>query len=95
MGHTQRWRLQMVRSGLNVVGMDQMGRLVAERVKEAMERAGVSATRLAGDTGIAKVTLLRRLAGSPFQVDELHAVSLALGVPIRDLVEEQAQDVAS
>lgn len=75
--------------------MDQMGRLVAERVKEAMERAGVSATRLAGETGIAKVTLLRRLAGSPFQVDELHAVSLALGVPIRDLVEEQAQDVAS
>lgn len=83
----------MVRSGLNVVDMDQMGRLlVAERVKEAMERAGVSATRLAGDTGIAKVTLLRRLAGSPFQVDELAGVSLALGVPIRDLVEEQAQE---
>lgn len=54
---------------------------VAGNVRGLMLAAGENPTSLARNTGIPRVTLLRRLNGQvPFSVDELEAVGRYLGV---------------
>lgn len=63
---------------------------VAAAVTEAMETGGWSEKALAEKTGIARVTLRRRLAGSPFDVSELAAIASALGTTVSALLAEAA-----
>lgn len=61
---------------------------VAASVRAAVEDAGLSQGELARRTGIARVTLNRRLAGRgrPFLVSELFVISQCVGVGIVELV---------
>ena len=63
---------------------------VAQAVAEAMEAGGWSEKGLAEATGIPRVTLRRRLAGSAFNVAELAAIASALGTTVTALVAEDA-----
>lgn len=64
---------------MNTTAAPPLTQQVAARVQKAMESAGVSQLRLSEETGIARATLIRRLAGrSPFRVDELEAIAAVL-----------------
>lgn len=56
-----------------------------------METKGENPNSLATKAGIPRVTLLRKLAASsPFNVDELEAISGVLEVPASELVRTDA-----
>lgn len=55
-----------------------------------MERQGVTQVDLARDANVPRATLQRRLAGSPFSIDELERVAQALGVEVSELVKGAA-----
>lgn len=55
-----------------------------------MAAGGWSEKALAEATGIARVTLRRRLAGSPFDVAELAAIAAALELSVSALLEQAA-----
>lgn len=60
---------------------------VAESVRRQLESLGGNPEWLAEQTGIALDTLTLRLAGvEPFDVDQLQAVAVALGLTINDLI---------
>lgn len=64
---------------------------VADAVREAMTERHVSQAGLAEATGIARVTLIRRLQGHvPFTVRELGAIAEHLGMVASDFVKEPA-----
>lgn len=63
---------------------------VAAAVTAAMAAGNWSEKALAETTGIARVTLRRRLAGSPFDVAELAAIATALGTTVSALLEDAA-----
>lgn len=49
---------------------------VASRISDLMASSGVSVKGLAEETGISRMTLVRRLSGnSPFTVNELDAIA--------------------
>lgn len=63
---------------------------VARAVAAAMEAGGWSEKALAESTGIPRVTLRRRLAGSAFNVAELAAIASVLETTVVALVAEDA-----
>lgn len=64
---------------------------VAHNVAQAIERNGTSIVWLCSETGIARVTMHRRLAGqSPFNLGEIDRIATALRVPASDLLRETA-----
>lgn len=63
---------------------------VARAVTEAMAAGGWSEKGLAEATGIARATLQRRLAGSPFDVAELAAIAAAMETSVTALLEQAA-----
>lgn len=63
---------------------------VARTVTDAMQVGGWSEKALAEKTGIPRVTLRRRLAGSPFDVSELARIADALNTTVRELLGEVA-----
>lgn len=63
---------------------------VAQAVAAAMEAGGWSEKALADATGIPRVTLRRRLAGSAFNVAELAAIASTLETTVTALVAEDA-----
>lgn len=63
---------------------------VAQAVAAAMEAGGWSEKAMADATGIPRVTLRRRLAGSAFNVAELAAIAATLGTTVTALVAEDA-----
>lgn len=63
---------------------------VATAVAAAMTAGGWSEKALAETTGIARVTLRRRLAGSPFTVAELAAIAAALDTTVTELLQDAA-----
>jgi lambda repressor-like predicted transcriptional regulator len=66
--------------------MDQLDRDASERVKSAMKAAGIGVNQLAANSGIARVTLMRRLSrGGDFTLRELDLIADALGVPTATL----------
>jgi hypothetical protein len=70
-------------------------RTIAERVREAMETADRSEVTLALDTGIARSTLRRRLAGTtPWLTSELVAIASVLDVGLLDLLADEEVGVA-
>lgn len=59
----------------------------ARRVRSAMDSAGMSETELARRSGIARVTLGRRLAGhGSFALNEVEAIADALDLPLEALL---------
>lgn len=61
--------------------------LVARSVRQQLGRIGRTPEWLAEQTGIAMDALTPRLAGdAPFDVDQLQAVSVALGITINELI---------
>jgi hypothetical protein len=63
---------------------------IAERVRSAMEKAGVSEVVLADDTGIPRTTLRRRLTGmSDWLTGELTAISGRLDVALVELLADE------
>jgi len=63
---------------------------VAQAVAAAMEAGDWSEKALADATGIPRVTLRRRLAGSAFNVAELAAIAAVLETTVTALVAEDA-----
>lgn len=63
---------------------------VAQAVTGAMQAGGWSEKALAEATGIPRVTLRRRLGGSPFDVSELARIADALNVTVAYLIAEVA-----
>lgn len=64
---------------------------VATAVSTAIQEQGQTVLGLAEATGIARVTLTRRLAGhTPFTVAELDAIASALGVDVRTFTADAA-----
>lgn len=63
---------------------------VARAVTEAMQAGDWSEKALADATGIPRVTLRRRLAGSAFNVAELEAIASALQTSVQALIGEDA-----
>lgn len=62
---------------------------VAANVTAAMESQGIAVRTLAERTGIARMTLSRRLTGhSDFTIGELDAVARVLGVTVTSLLSE-------
>lgn len=55
-----------------------------------MERQGLTQIDLAASANIPRATFQRRMAGSPFTVDELDRVAAALGVDALTLVRGAA-----
>jgi transcriptional regulator with XRE-family HTH domain len=69
---------------------------VVQRVGTAMTLRGYSQKKLAEATGIPRVTLTRRLAGSvPFNVNEIAAIADALGYPLSYFLADDDQDGAA
>lgn len=65
-------------------------RTIAERVRAAMDAAGISEVVLADDTSIPRTTLRRRLAGdSDWMTGELTKVSARLDLPLLDLLADE------
>lgn len=63
---------------------------IADRVRAAMQRAGVSEVVLSEDTHIPRSTLRRRLSGtSDWLTSELTAISGRLGVRLLDLLADE------
>lgn len=62
---------------------------VALLVTDAMRAGDWSEKALAEATGIPRVTLRRRLAGSPFDVFELARIAEALGTTVSVLIGER------
>ena len=63
---------------------------IADRVRAAMERAGVSEVALADATAIPRSTLRRRLSGrSDWLTGELVALCEPLGVSLLDLLADE------
>lgn len=61
--------------------MDQLDRDAGNRVREAMEAAGMSLNQVAANSGIPRVTLMRRLQrAGDFTLREIDALARALGV---------------
>ena len=70
--------------------------LIAGEIRAELARRGFSAADLADATGITRATLRRRLAGeSPFNFDELAAVSAHLELPLAVIVERAEQAAVS
>lgn len=63
---------------------------VAQTVVSAMQADGWSEKALADATGIPRVTLRRRLVGSPFNVAELAAIAAVLNTTVTALIEDAA-----
>ena len=62
--------------------MDQLDRDAGDRVREAIEAAGMSLNQAAANSGIPRVTLLRRLGrGGDFTLREIDALGRALDIP--------------
>lgn len=60
----------------------------AQRVAEALDRAGKSHLSASEESGIPRTTLLRRLSGvTPFTVDELQRIADLLDVPVESLIQ--------
>lgn len=72
-----------VRSDGIIVRMDE---LVAQLVTSAMDSAGLNKDQLADATGIARVTLRRRLRGNGWKISELEQVADALGTEVADFI---------
>lgn len=63
---------------------------IAERVRAAMEAAGISEVVLSEDAHIPRSTLRRRLSGtSDWLTGELTAISGRLGVPLLSLLADE------
>lgn len=67
---------------------EPLARQIADEVRTAMERAGVSQRDLATKTGLPLVTLSRRLTskGKPFDIGELAMIADALDLSMVELV---------
>lgn len=66
-------------------------RTVAQRVRDAMEQKSLTEKGLADVTGIPRTTLRRRLTGnSSFTLNELDAIARYLGLPLVDLLADEA-----
>lgn len=76
--------------GTNDSGIGSYPHRVATTVAGAMTASGWSEKKLAETTGIARVTLRRRLAGSPFTVAELAAIAAALDTTVTALLQDAA-----
>lgn len=76
--------------GTTTSGTPTYSQRVADAVAAAMTAGGWSEKALAEATGIARVTLRRRLAGSPFDVSELAAIATALNTSVSALLEQAA-----
>lgn len=74
----------------SATGTAPLSHRVAAAVAHAMAVGGWSEKALAEATGIARVTLRRRLAGSPFDIAELDAIAAALGTTVSALLEDAA-----
>lgn len=64
----------------------RMDELVAKLVTSAMESAGLNKDQLADASGIARVTLRRRLKGNGWKIEELEQVAAVLGAEVADFV---------
>lgn len=68
---------------------------VAATVRAEMGRLNISEKGLADATGIARVTLRRRLAGSGFTTDELPRIAHALGTTASAILREAETSAAA
>lgn len=65
---------------------------VAAAVRSAMLDRGISQTSLAAVLASSQTAVSRRLTGAvPFDIDELTAIAVFLGVPLSDLLAEHRQ----
>lgn len=71
-----------------------LSQAVAQTVREAMVTADLSELALSETTAIPRVTLRRRLRGSPFTTDELERVALALDTTMSALVSQAEASAA-
>jgi transcriptional regulator with XRE-family HTH domain len=68
---------------------------LAAEIRAEMARQRVSINQLAAGTSISASTLYRRLNGvKPFNVDELDAIAVFLGVPAWELAERAKKAAA-
>lgn len=68
-------------------------RVIADKVRDRMSRAGIGEAQLSEDALIARTTLRRRLSGrSTWTTDELIATARVQGVTLLDLLP--GEDVA-
>ena len=80
----------MSRLGTKLIPMETheaLARQIADEVRAAMARAGISQRDLADRTGLPLVTLSRRLTGKgkPFDVGELALIADVLGLSLVEL----------
>ena len=59
---------------------------VADRVRDAIASADETITSVSASSGIARMTLTRRLTGAPFLVSEVEAIAGVLGIDPSDLL---------
>lgn len=65
--------------------------LIARRVGNAIEAAGLTVLGVAEATAIPRTTLIRRLNGvQPFTTNEIKAIADLLAIPVSTLVAEDA-----
>lgn len=82
--------LPCIRLATTLLRMATTNEEVANAVKEAMAAAGSSHRKICEATGIASVTLNRRLnANRTFTVEELLAIADHLGVPASSLLPDR------
>lgn len=67
---------------------------ISRVVAQLLNEAGVSHKAASERTGISRATLIRRLAGSTFQVSELRSIADLLGVSMSDILGQADRDVA-
>ena len=73
--------------GVHMVTPTEYSASVAHHVTQALQSNSQSVKATAEATGIARVTLTRRLTGrSPFNVAELEAIAQHLGTTVSDLL---------
>ena len=64
---------------------------VLAEIRAEMARKQISGLELAHLTGLAQSTISRRLNGAPFSVQEMLVICSALGISLRDVLEDAAK----
>lgn len=87
---------QMTTTVCHMTTPEQISRSLSEAIKEAASAAGVSQRDLADRTGIALVTLNRKLNHqTPFNALELGALSEALGLSLTEIALRAERQVVA
>lgn len=86
--------MRVVHLALIVLHMDNtaaVSQALAAIVRADIEASGKSLLHLSNLTGISRITLTRRVAGSPFIVTELLSLANALGLSVTDWISAAEQ----